>query len=58
MADDPVVAVGLMTARDLEVLGSGFRRYFTVSDEEQFQELLDAIDRADAAARERAGARE
>jgi len=44
-----IVAVGLLTTRDLERLGSGFRRCFPVSDDEKFEDLLRAIDEADAA---------
>ena len=49
MAQDRIVAVGLLTTRDLERLGSGFRRCFPVSDDEQFEDLLRAIDAAEAA---------
>lgn len=50
MAQEPIVAVGLLTSRDLERLGSGFRRCFPVSDDQKFEDLLRAIDKADAAA--------
>lgn len=43
---DRIVAVGLLTARDLEVLGTGFRRAFPVDPETEFDDLLAAIDRA------------
>lgn len=43
---DRIVAVGLLTARDLEVLGSGFRRVFPVDQNTEFEDLLRAIDRA------------
>lgn len=49
MAQEPIVAVGLLTHRDLDRLGDGFRRCFPVSDDGQFEELLRAIDAADAA---------
>nr|WP_184089587.1 hypothetical protein [Sphingomonas xinjiangensis] len=48
MAQDRIVAVGLLTNRDLERLGSGFRRCFPVSDDQKFEDLLRAIDEADA----------
>ncbi|MCD2322975.1 hypothetical protein LQ953_02965 [Sphingomonas sp. IC-56] len=48
MAQDRIVAVGLLTTRDLERLGSGFRRCFPVSDDQKFEDLLRAIDEADA----------
>lgn len=43
---DRIVAVGLLTARDLEVLGTGFRRAFPVDPDAEFDDLLAAIDRA------------
>lgn len=49
MSQEPIVAVGLLTTRDLDRLGSGFRRCFPVSDDGQFEDLLRAIDDADAA---------
>ena len=50
LAQEHIVAVGLLTNRDLERLGSGFKRCFPVSDDEKFEDLLRAIDEADAAA--------
>lgn len=41
-----IVAVGLLTARDLEVLGAGFRRMFPVASDTGFDDLLLAIDEA------------
>ena len=49
MAQEHIVAVGLLTGRDLERLGSGFRRCFPVTDDGKFEDLLRAIDEADAA---------
>jgi hypothetical protein len=46
---EPVVAIGLLTARDLDLLGSGFRRAFPIDDESCFDELLRAIDAAEDA---------
>ncbi|PAX07309.1 hypothetical protein [Sphingomonas lenta] len=43
---DRIVAVGLLTARDLEMLGTGFRRAFPIDPDAQFDDLLAAIDRA------------
>ncbi len=46
--DDPIVAVGLLTQGDLNLLGSGFRRAFHIDDDSAaFDELLAAIDAAD-----------
>jgi len=50
LAQEHIVAVGLLTNRDLERLGSGFKRCFPVSDDGKFEDLLRAIDEADAAA--------
>ena len=55
LAQEHIVAVGLLTDRDLERLGSGFKRCFPVSDDGKFEDLLRAIDEADAAAALRAG---
>lgn len=49
LAEEHIVAVGLLTNRDLDRLGSGFRRCFPVADDSKFEELLRAIDEADAA---------
>lgn len=42
-----IVAVGLLTRRDLEVLGPTFDRIWTVEEAPHFNELLRAIDEAD-----------
>jgi hypothetical protein len=44
---DKIVAVGLLTDRDLEVLGSGFHRLWLVDETPCFGGLLQAIDEAD-----------
>jgi hypothetical protein len=54
LAQEHIVAIGLLTGRDLDRLGSGFRRCFPVSDDGKFEDLLRAIDQADAAASLRA----
>jgi hypothetical protein len=41
------VAVGLLTRRDLDVWGSGFRRAYPLEDPAGFSELLGRIDHAD-----------
>jgi hypothetical protein len=48
LTDERIVAVGLLTNRDLDRLGSGFKRCFPVSDDQKFDDLLRAIDEADA----------
>ncbi len=45
---DQIVAVGLLTQRDLDVLGSGFRRSFPVSEDTAFDDLLQALDSIEA----------
>lgn len=50
MAHDDIVAVGLLTGSDLERLGSGFKRCFPIADDRKFEDLLRAIDEADARA--------
>ena len=42
-----IVAVGLLTRRDLEVLGPTFDRIWPVQEAPHFNELLLAIDEAD-----------
>lgn len=47
LAPERIVAVGLLTQGDLEVLGSSFKRMFPVNETPCFGELLLAIDEAD-----------
>lgn len=47
MAEERIVAVGLLTQRDVEVLGHGFSRLWPVDQTPCFTELLQAIDEAD-----------
>ncbi|HEX4800677.1 MAG: hypothetical protein ACM3IG_06090 [Myxococcales bacterium] len=42
-----IVAVGLLTQRELNILGPTFDRAWPVEDAPQFEELLRAIDEAD-----------
>lgn len=42
-----IVAIGLLTQRDLKVLGPTFDRIWPVEDAPHFNELLRAIDEAD-----------
>jgi hypothetical protein len=46
--EEPIVAIGLLTQNDLNLLGSGFRRAFRVDESPDFDDLLAAIDAADA----------
>ena len=45
--DDRIVAIGLLTQRDLTVLGPTFDRAWPVEDAPDFNQLLRAIDEAD-----------
>lgn len=59
MASDRIVAVGLLTQSEVEMLGHGFTRLWPVDDSPCFAELIRAIDEADrklAREREKAGA--
>ena len=42
-----IVAIGLLTQQELEMLGHGFDRAYPVDDDLVFEDLLQAIDRAD-----------
>ena len=44
---DRIVAVGLLTERDVKILGPAFDRIWPVEDAPSFTELLRAIDDAD-----------
>ena len=47
MANERIVAVGLLTQRDVELLGHGFSRLWPVDETPCFTDLLQAIDEAD-----------
>jgi hypothetical protein len=47
LPQDRIVAVGLLTRRDLDILGPTFTRVWPVEDAPAFSELLRAIDQAD-----------
>jgi hypothetical protein len=47
LPEDRIVAVGLLTQRDLEILGPTFTRVWPVEEAPAFSELLRAIDEAD-----------
>ena len=47
LAEQRIVAVGLLTQRDVEVLGNGFSRLWPVDQTPCFTDLLQAIDEAD-----------
>ena len=47
MDQDRIVAIGLLTQRELSLLGATFDRLWRVEEAPQFEELLRAIDKAD-----------
>lgn len=49
---DRIVAIGLLTERDLTVLGPTFERAWPVEEAPDFNQLLRAIDEADRELRE------
>lgn len=59
VADERIVAIGLLTQHDLNLLGTGFRRAYPVQEDTDFDDLLRAIDDADkkASARSASGER-
>jgi hypothetical protein len=49
LTKERIVAVGLLTQRDLEVLGTGFHRLFAVdADGDGFADLIAQLDKIDA----------
>ena len=49
MTQDRIVAVGLLTQKDLEVLGTGFKRLFPVEQgQDDFADLLETLHRIEA----------
>ena len=47
MADDRIVALGLLTSTEVKLLGPQFKRLWPVDESPCFEGLLDAIDEAD-----------
>lgn len=47
MGRERIVAIGLLTRQDVDLLGPTFERLWPVEDAPHFSELLHAIDRAD-----------
>ena len=47
MDQDGIVAIALLTRRDIDLLGPTFTRLWPVEEAPHFLELLQAIDRAD-----------
>ena len=57
MNQDGIIAIGLLTRRDLHLLGPTFDRLWPVERAPEFDELVRAIDQADERLRERSDAR-
>jgi len=53
--DEAIIAVGLLTKRDLALLGPHFRRLYPVLPDAGFADLLIAIDLADDKLVDKAG---
>ena len=47
MADERIIAIGLLTLSDLERLGESFTRLWPLDNTTDFADLLRAIDEAD-----------
>ncbi|THG37786.1 hypothetical protein [Sphingomonas olei] len=45
---DSIVAVGLLTQRDLDLLGKSFDRHFPVQDDDMFADILAQLDQVEA----------
>lgn len=54
--NDRVVAVGLLTRREVSDIGAHLSRLYPVEEESPFSELLEAIDEADRRCRRRENA--
>jgi hypothetical protein len=53
VAMDRIVAIGLLTQRDVDLLGSALQHAWAVEDAPEFEELLRAIDAADETLQQR-----
>jgi hypothetical protein len=47
VADERIVAIGLLTQREVQLLGHGFTRLWPVDETPCFDDLIRAIDKAD-----------
>lgn len=47
MAKERIVAIGLLTQRDVDLLGPTFHHLFPINETPCFSDLLEAIDKAD-----------
>ena len=55
--EEPIVAIGLLTQGDLNLLGSGFRRAFRLEDGPCFEDLIAAIEEAEQALEQQAASK-
>ena len=46
MANEPFVAVGLLTETNIRMLGGSLRQVFPIPQDDKFDELLKALDEA------------
>ena len=46
MADDPFVAVGLLTETNIRMLGTSLRQVFPIPHDSKFDDLVKALDKA------------
>ena len=46
VANDPFVAVGLLTETNIRMLGPSLRQVFPIPDDHKFDDLLKALDEA------------
>lgn len=49
MVNDRIVSIGLLTQRDLDNLGSAFRRQIPIEKDDMFADLLRKLDRIEVA---------
>ena len=49
MADDRIVSIGLLTQRDLDNLGTAFRRQIPIDQDDIFEDLLRKLDQIEVA---------
>jgi len=50
---DKIVSVGLLTQRDLDLLGSSFTRHFPVPRDDMFADLIQRLDQVEAVTMDR-----
>lgn len=55
VAKERIVAIGLLTQRDLDLLGQSFTRLWPIEEARDFDGLIRAIDQADAQAKATSG---